>query len=938
MSDQQETQVVVIPSNLEHISTTGRVQEDGSVVLSPGDFIHARQAVLITHSDGQQAKLDQAEKISLTDSLVFNSEIDESILDLVETELEVEKPSEDVTLSDGGSQVAIHDYQADLTDTEAGYVTSARGLGNSEQQNEIEKPGLIQSATNTSNIVIEDQLLSVTGQFQNSASFVSFQIVGQAKDQYGELVLDGKGGWTYQLANNSMSVQSLAQGESLTKTFQVELVDAYGRTQFVPINIQVQGTNDLPQISGASTGSVVEDVLKNVSGQLNVSDVDTPDSHTWSVSGTGQGNYGSLSIDTQTGKWIYTLDNTSQATQFLAFGQTVTESFIVNVDDGKGGVVPQSVTITIDGTNDTPIISGTTQGIVTEDALLTKSGRLNVSDVDAGDTHIWSMNSSGTGSYGSFNIDAKNGQWTYTLDNSNLATQALSQGQIVKEVFYVGVDDGNGGITTQRVLVDVVGSNDRPSISGTASGAVTEDQVGTTSGQLRVHDLDANDVHAWSIQGSGQGAFGSISVNAQTGKWEYKLDHSNPATQALSQGQIATETFYMKVDDGQGGTRTQAISVQVNGTNDTPSISGTSTGGVIEDASINITSGQLQVRDVDKNDVHAWTLNGSGQGSYGQLSIDPNTGRWTYTLDNNLTATQSIAKDDVKTESFTVEVSDGQGGTATQLITVNVTGTNDAPAVIGGDLTATFTEGQYPTIRGKTPIVQDVDTGDTLSFSWENQHSSSNGTGLVLGKWGNYIIDETTGTWGANFHNSLVNTLSAGEVVTETVMMKVTDQHGATTDQAITVTIIGTNDVPQIIGQFSGIVTEDLVNSAKGNLQAVDPDRLDTHSWALQGNGQGTYGSISINPQTGTWQYQLDNGLLATQALSAGQIASETFIVQVDAGHGRPATQRITFDVPRTNARPSIGGKLTGFVSHDGHPNAGGMRRQLDWEGGETHT
>ncbi len=57
----------------------------------------------------------------------------------------------------------------------------------------------------------------------------------------------------------------------------------------------------------------------------------------------------------------------------------------------------------------------------------------------------------------------------------------------------------------------------------------------------------------------------------------------------------------------------------------------------------------------------------------------PATGGWTYTLDNALAATQGLAEGDSVTELYTVTVTDENGATDTQDVTITITGTNDAP-------------------------------------------------------------------------------------------------------------------------------------------------------------------------------------------------------------------------------------------------------------------
>ncbi len=119
-------------------------------------------------------------------------------------------------------------------------------------------------------------------------------------------------------------------GESLTE--KIIAVTADGTT--TEVTVTIDGTNDVPVISGEATGAIKEDVAPSVSGQLAVSDVDVNDAHTWSVQGNLEGQYGTLTVD-QTGKWTYTVDG--KAVQALAEGQQKTETFTVLVNDGHGG-------------------------------------------------------------------------------------------------------------------------------------------------------------------------------------------------------------------------------------------------------------------------------------------------------------------------------------------------------------------------------------------------------------------------------------------------------------------------------------------------------------------------------------------------------------------------------------------------------------------------
>src|SRR5262249_58488089 len=79
--------------------------------------------------------------------------------------------------------------------------------------------------------------------------------------------------------------------------------------------------------------------------------------------------------------------------EFLGAGQTLTQTYTVLVVDNNGGLAAQTVTITITGTNEAPVIGGVSIGDVTEDVNvvagnISTSGALTIADVDAGQSNF----------------------------------------------------------------------------------------------------------------------------------------------------------------------------------------------------------------------------------------------------------------------------------------------------------------------------------------------------------------------------------------------------------------------------------------------------------------------------------------------------------------------------------------------------------------------
>src|SRR5260370_208966 len=93
--------------------------------------------------------------------------------------------------------------------------------------------------------------------------------------------------------------------------------------------------------------------------------------------------------------------------------------------------------------------------------------------------------------------------------------------------------------------------------------------------------------------------------------------------------------------------------------------------------------------DVDKSDAHSVSAVADAGNTLGGtltpvVTTDATGGvagtvTWTYTVADD--ATDYLAVGQTATEKFTVTVSDGHGGTASQLVTITINGTNEGPTI-----------------------------------------------------------------------------------------------------------------------------------------------------------------------------------------------------------------------------------------------------------------
>jgi len=250
---------------------------------------------------------------------------------------------------------------------------------------------------------------------------------------------------------------------------------------------------DVPDPDSIIAGTVVEDgnddsslvTAESADGSMKFFDLDTTDTHTVSVIAPA-GALGSLTaaitnVATGDGQgtvgWTYTLNDA--AAQSLSAGEVRMEEFVVKITDDEGQFATQTVTITITGTNDPPVITASLEsGAVSEDALpTTAAGAIDFTDVDLADVHSVSATPAGGGYLGSFDVSVSDDStgdgagtvaWNFSVDNA--ALQFLAAGETLTQTYTVTVNDGLADSNTQEVTITITGTNDAPVIS---VGAVT---------------------------------------------------------------------------------------------------------------------------------------------------------------------------------------------------------------------------------------------------------------------------------------------------------------------------------------------------------------------------------------------------------------------------------------------------------------------------------
>ncbi|EHS53437.1 outer membrane adhesin like protein, partial [Rhizobium sp. PDO1-076] len=578
--------------------------------------------------------------------------------------------------SNGQSNSAATRFVADAANT----ITLPVGV--SLDNIEIDGNDIILVQADGTRIVIEGGALNVPT-FLIGAVEVPQQVLVAALQANGINVAAGPDGAVSVVSNSGSAGGNFAEGSGdigeagdtislLSDTDQADAGDGGEDEQLVD-------ANDAPVILSASNGgagSVTEAVDlsegeignadQTATGTITFTDVDLGDVHTVTAVAAGEGYLGnftavvtdSATFDGQgTVTWTFTVaDN---AIDFLAAGETRTQSYVVTIADRNGLPVQQTITVNIVGTNDAPVLdAGNVEG-VWDDVSENEEGMI----IDLPSEMV--------------KIAAVEGEES----GEEPASEELPVTHTVDGVLtFTDVD-----------LIDthVVSVSDR-----------SEQQERTYVGQLE----------AVLTQDTTGGAVGEIT-------WTFTADDAE--LDFLAEGQQISQTYVVTVTDSAGATSQQTITVRIYGSNDTPVIeSAVSKGSVTEIAdgakgeNVDVleATGTIAFSDVDTIDKHSVAAEAQGEdylGTFEAVISDSATGdnegevTWTFKVAD--AAIDYLAAGETLTQTYTVIVSDGKGGTVAQDVTVTITGTNDVPVLGKGSTEATVTEFVDGRGRDETP-------------------------------------------------------------------------------------------------------------------------------------------------------------------------------------------------------------------------------------------
>jgi VCBS repeat-containing protein len=290
------------------------------------------------------------------------------------------------------------------------------------------------------------RLYSLAQDTSGLASTDQFPVFGTATLASGATIVMNADG-TIGYSGNAASLQSLAQGESFTDSFNYTVRMANGALSTARVSVETAGVNDAP-VAVADQNSGNEDTIIAGTVAGNDSDVDHGAILSYSLDAAAAAG---LTFNADGG---YSLDAGDDAYQHLAQGATTDVVANYTVTDEHGATGTSSLTIQVTGVNDPASISGGATGAVAEDGTQAAGGTLAVSDVDDGEAGFQPVSADDlAGDYGDFTFDG--GAWTYTLRNGDANVQALNTGDTVSDTLLVTSLDGTASETINVSIAGV---------------------------------------------------------------------------------------------------------------------------------------------------------------------------------------------------------------------------------------------------------------------------------------------------------------------------------------------------------------------------------------------------------------------------------------------------------------------------------------------------
>jgi VCBS repeat-containing protein len=292
------------------------------------------------------------------------------------------------------------------------------------------------------------------------------------------------------------------------------------------------------------------------------------------------GTYGSLVLSAA-GAYTYAVNETNAAVQALRQStNTLNDVFTYTMRDTSGATATASLTITIHGANDAPVLAAqtATQSTTVGSAFSFVLPTNTFTDVDSGETLTYTATAAdGTAlpSWLAFNATTRTFSGTATTAGTyGVRVTATDLGGLsTNETFNVNV--ATPGNATPVAVADTGDATEKGGIANgsggvVASGNVLSNDTDADAGDTKTVTAVVFGATAGTLGSALNGTYGSLVLNA-AGAYTYAVNETNTAVQALRQStNTLSDVFTYTMRDTSGATATASLTITIHGANDAP--------------------------------------------------------------------------------------------------------------------------------------------------------------------------------------------------------------------------------------------------------------------------------------------------------------------------------------------------------------------------------
>ncbi|WP_162935007.1 retention module-containing protein [Pseudomonas cavernae] len=687
----------------------------------------------------------------------------------------------------------------------------------------------------------------------------------QLNTPFGLVTLHADGRYDFVLANGTPAVEALAEGEQVALTFDYSIADGNGDSSSATLTITITGRNDAPEVSVRA-------------------------------------------VDVEGGRALVSEAGLAAGSSAGDGSQVSTGSFHLADPEGLGSLTSIQIgSLTAD-------LSTTALASLVGQTFDTAHGTVELTGYDGAGTFSFSytLTSSTTDADGQAETDG----FSVTLDDGQATASATVTIEILDDLPAAQADTATvseGGSVGGNVVTGVATGTLADSFGADGPGANAV--VGVKAGS------DTATPASGGLGGAGvAGAWGTLTLSAD-GSYSYQSSANSVAPPG------ATDIFTYTIVDADGDLSTTTLTIDVaNITVTTELGSGADTS--VREAALNgigsdpasadeIATGTLTAAGGVGN--YSFVLAGDGQGLYGSLSID-SSGNYTYTLATPVSLPAGNNGANIQTtESFTYTVTDANGNSGTGTLVVSILDdvpsarADSAQVIEGGEVqgnlvtgtgTGSVADGFGADGPGANAVVGVKAGSDTATPA-----SGGLGGAGVAGAWGTLILNAD----GSYSYQSTANSV-APPGATDTFTYTIVDADGDLSTTTLTIdvaniavtTALGSGADTSVREAALGIGSDPASADeiASGTLTAAGG--VGGYSFVLAGDGQGLYGSLSID-SSGNYTYTLATPVSLPAGNNGANIqTTESFTYTVTDANGNSGTGTLVVsivdDVPSARA------------------------------------